>query len=175
VRWPSFPNLSKLKDKVPPKDGDGVLAKPQFAKNGPLEPDTFDYVQLADGTRVPVIKDVQPSFEGVGDTLQIGPPTMTEGYGAMGPGSCAYCGSFGAHKPDCKSLARNYPKYEPRSSLGTQRAKTAALRDEMTRSFTGGLSDRTQRARVTDEPPEDDRTEMQRRFDAIAEELEDGK
>jgi hypothetical protein len=91
---------------------------------------------------------------------------------------CAWCGS-NPHKPDCKALSRNYG-----TSLDRQRSTTDRIREEMRRDLDrqaestmkgyspAGLPRSTT---LTKEPPKDERTEVQKRFDAIAEELEDGK
>ena len=94
-------------------------------------------------------------------------------------GECVWCGSAGMHKPNCKALSQNYP----RSSLGTQREMTERIRAEMAQSvgrgyYQGGrgYSQGTTMATVKpapSSPPKDVRTEMQKRFDAIAEELEE--
>jgi hypothetical protein len=127
---------------------------------------------------------IEPNFEGVGDTLMNGigggvtfsVPTWQDinEDGAMY--ECAWCGSAGAHKPDCKALSRNYP----RTSLGTQRAMTEALRAEMDRTvestyYQGSRATARPPRLPKPEPPKDVRTDMQKRFDAIAEELEENK
>ena len=123
---------------------------------------------------------VEPSFEGIGDTLMGDVPGITpysqRDYAVM---ECVWCGSYGAHKPDCKALSRNYP----RSSLGTQREMTERLRAEMDRTVertyyqgswaTGGAAKRAKLEKPA--PPKDVRTDLQKRFDAIAEELEENK
>jgi hypothetical protein len=94
---------------------------------------------------------------------------------------CVWCGGGigpGGHQPDCKALSRNYP----RTSLGAQRDMTKQLRAEMDktveRAYYQGSSIRLPMAEPKppkSEPPKDVRTEMQKRFDAIAEELEENK
>ena len=120
----------------------------------------------------------EPSFEGVGDTLGDGRPSITpysqQDYAVM---ECVWCGSYGAHKPDCKALSRNYPK----SSLSTQREMTRQLRAEMDQKvertyYEGDWNARSSpRQSPMPSPPKDTRTDLQKRFDAIAEELEENK
>jgi len=146
---------------------DATKLRPQIAKNGPIPPP--DATLLSEGELViPEIiapySQQAPSFEGVGDTMGFG-----ESY--FGTPTCAWCGSPGAHKADCKALARNYG--EERGSLGRQRTTTEALRQEvLTRSFPG---DRTPVPTTTRERKVDTRTELQKRFDEIAAELAETK
>jgi len=104
-----------------------------------------------------------PSFEGIGDTM---------GFDGMnfGIAVCAYCGSSSGHKAGCASLSRNYG-----SSLQTQRAMTDRLREEMDRNIDGAQPTRAQLMEERPVEPKDERTDVQKRFAAIAEELEDGK
>lgn len=130
---------------------------------------------------------IEPNFDGVGDTMGFDsdPGSFETGvYSQGGPlMECVWCGSYGTHKPDCKALSRNYPK----SSLGTQREMTERLRSEMDRqtartyyqgSGAGGNGGPgvagVAGVTMKPEPPKDERTELQKRFDAIAEELKDG-
>lgn len=127
---------------------------------------------------------IEPNFDGVGDTMDFGPATEIKNMpgggsdGYFGPASCAWCGSY-PHKPDCTALARNYP----RTSLSTQRAMTEALRAEIDRKvertyYQGSWESKKSATPVRPakpEPPKDVRTDMQKRFDAIAEELEENK
>ena len=106
-------------------------------------------------TQALATSQTQPDWEGV-----------TSPYNDFNPGSCAWCGSVGAHKADCKALARNYP----RSSLSVQRDMTARIREEMEQTMYRGSP------KPTVEPaPKDTRTDVQKRFAAIAEELEESK
>jgi hypothetical protein len=119
---------------------------------------------------------VEPSFEGVGDTLGDGLPGLTpysqQDYAAM---ECVWCGGYGTHKPDCKAPSRNYP----RTSLSTQRDMTNRLRLEMDRTveraYYNGSGSPSPSKLSKPEPPKDERTDLQKRFDAIAEELEENK
>ena len=124
---------------------------------------------------------IEPNFDGVGDTM--GFDSGPDGYNDQGGPlmECVWCGSYGTHKPDCKALSRNYPK----SSLGTQREMTERLRSEMDRvqraayyqgsGGTGPVGFVGPAATARPEPPKDERTELQKRFDAIAEELDESK
>jgi hypothetical protein len=87
---------------------------------------------------------------------------------------CAWCGSF-PHKPDCKALAKNsYPVSELEvSSLTKQRLVTNQIRRETQRVIIASALE-AQRNVTRVEPP-DTRTEVQKRFDAIAEELKNGE
>ena len=90
-------------------------------------------------------------------------------------GECVWCGSTGIHKPDCKALSRNWSK----SSLSTQREMTQRLRSEMDRTveraYYQGTGSPSPSKLAKPEPPKDERTDLQKRFDAIAEELEENK
>jgi hypothetical protein len=121
----------------------------------------------------------QPKFNLVPDarlaiSYATGEPSFEAGVYNQGETvmECAWCGSYGAHKPDCKALSRNYP----RTSLRTQRDMTAMLRAEMDQKvertyYKGAAAAVT----VKPEPPKDVRTDLQKRFDAIAEELDESK
>lgn len=128
-----------------------------------------------------------PTFEGVGDTMGFdssrsfpwGSPFEAGVYnqGETVMGECVWCGSYGAHKPDCKALSRNYSK----SSLSVQREMTERIRSQMDqvestiyRGAAAAVKYRGAAVIAKPEPPKDMRTEMQKRFDAIAEELENG-
>ena len=81
-----------------------------------------------------------------------------EGY--FGDARCAYCGASFGHEKTCPTL------YRP--SLQAQRETTKRLREELvkTRQEVAALS--------PPKPPKaDERTDVQKRFDAIAEELAD--
>ena len=147
---------------------------------------------------------VEPNFEGVGDTMGFDGPAVSLNQGGSGssgstggPGStggaggtseltsysqqdyatmeCVWCGGYGTHKPDCKALSRNYP----RSSLSIQREMTQRLRSEMDktveRTYYEGDWNARSSPRLPPTPPKDERTDLQKRFDAIAEELEENK
>ena len=135
--------------------------------------------QLVSAKTLLTLVGVEPSFDGVSDTLMgdgggltfTAPSPDNQDYALM---ECVWCGSYGTHKPDCKALSRNYPK----SSLGTQREMTQRLRFEMDRVETAAYYQGSGRVTVRpakSEPPKDVRTEMQKRFDAIAEELDESK
>jgi hypothetical protein len=129
----------------------------------------------------------EPSFDGVGDE-RFGLPDdpsfseerlsgpINEGPGdedvMLGGGVCAWCGSPGAHKPGCKALTAPYPV----SSLTVQREMTLRMREEMDRvmygSKAGGVGGSATTMTTNPKPP-DTRTEVQKRFDAIAEELKE--
>ena len=101
------------------------------------------------------------------------PPLDFEYY--TGRPQCAWCGSTGTHKPGCKALDRGVERKLSRnyveSSLTVQRKMTAQLRDEME-----AMSENVLRGvAVSDDSRKDTRTEVQKRFDAIAEELDDGE
>ena len=129
----------------------------------------------------PYSQKLVPDFEGVGDTMGFDGPVQAGVYNrgeTLMLGECAWCGSTGAHKPDCKALSRNYP----RTSLSVQREMTQQLRAEMdkveARAYTEGrIVQPSSFGGVyrTKEPPKDERTDLQKRFDAIAEELEENK
>ena len=113
---------------------------------------------------------IEPNFDGVGDTMGFDSGGVYNDQ--SGPlMECVWCGSYGTHKPDCKALSRNYPK----SSLGTQREMTERLRSEMDRVQRAAYFVGSGTVTVKPEPPKDERTEMQKRFDAIAEELDESK
>jgi hypothetical protein len=164
----------------------GVVPDASFAKSAATGRATVEDVvvpeifspytrQLVSAKTLLALVGVEPNFEGVGDTLGDGTPGLTpysqQDYAAM---ECVWCGGYGTHKPDCKALSRNYPP----SSLRTQRDMTERLRVEMDqtveRAYYRGSSASPQ-VIAKPEPPKDVRTDLQKRFDAIAEELEENK
>ena len=88
-------------------------------------------------------------------------------------GECPWCYGIGSsHSPECRVMRQ--------SSLQTQRSKTEQLRGEMYATagqmlnpFSPENWNITEQGRVyrTKEEPKDERTEVQKRFDALAEEF----
>ena len=169
----------KRQDEDKPKSKSGGVV-PQININ--LGPNAFDPATLTPYSQGLLSKEtvlaklgIEPSFEGIGDTLGDGRP-YSPSYSALEDTAmeCVWCGGYGSHKPDCKALSRNYPV---RSSLSTQREMTQRLRSEMDRVETATYyrgSGMVTRTTVAPEP-KDERTDLQKRFDAIAEELEENK
>ena len=160
---------------------DARLAR-SFATGGVVVPESLTpYAQQLMMEKTTIVQsNDDPNFDGVGDTMGFDSGGVYSDQG--GPlMECVWCGSYGTHKPDCKALSRNYPK----SSLGTQREMTERLRSEMDRvqraayyqgsGGTGPVGFVGPAATARPEPPKDERTELQKRFDAIAEELEENK
>ena len=92
----------------------------------------------------------------------------------MVSGECAWCGAAigGDHQPDCKSLSRNYaasrkPKRRTPAPADPMPPRRPPLYQRKRRSY--GT------APEVDSEPADKRTEVQKRFAAIAEELKDGE
>ena len=148
--------------------------QPKFKSGGlvaDIVPEIFTQ-QLVSKKTVLAKLGIDPSFDGVGDTMGFDSDPGSLGETLMyDSGECAWCGSSGIHKPNCQALAQNYPKV----SRGDQREMRERIRTELAqppaaRNYYVG------RGTVTiPEPPKDLRTEMQKRFDAIAEELDENK
>lgn len=91
-----------------------------------------------------------------------------------GNGCCPWCGGGGrgGHDPKCQVFSDNW-----KNSLDTQREVTRLLRKELGQETQPTNTVRAQRFTpysVEEPPPEDKRTEVQKRFDAIAEEIAGG-
>jgi hypothetical protein len=163
--WPKFksgglvPNPSLARSEATGRVSAGEVVVPEV-----FSPYTRQLVSIK---TLLTLAGVEPSFDGVGDTLGDGRPSMSPYSQKDAVMECAWCGGYGTHKPDCKALSRNYPK----TSLGTQREMTQRLRTEMDQKVERAYYRGSGRVTTTVEPPKDVRTDLQKRFDAIAEEL----